>query len=936
MKRRHDRLRDIQDGRAQAAANKQKLLERMREQQSEARQQAERVKAAEAIEAARFAGLDAEAILAAAGQLRFMPLDSDLGTAHSLNRPTLTLLREFVQVLSSRQSIAVLQWPSGQRDLSVLHPLVMLASLNAAAATIKTTNKFNWCDAALSFRTLYFPWRGGATSATQSMLVRRDEILASNQFHLTRRHVLSAGAEPAPIDLLHVTLGHLSRLSQRESSKPHLAHPTLAEVYPTFSAEGGDGAPRPFAKITGELFGRVRFGAALDQLTDHRPTLSDPRCAPFGFFGVSSRANAKLALAAPAILSPNGIPPDICLLDLGPPALSRLGSAWQEHVETFIEEARKRFTLLPFLAVTQDPFVHRRLTFLLRSSDRSSGPLLSRVLVRTSRDPLTADPPVEQVTSTAVTFSSVAGPTADAIGALSEAARGCSEPSLAGTLRREMGSLRKAASLPCGLDHAYNFLVQEIGQTAAELFLEYRSRATLLAPINDALNSEIGGAERDRFIVARDAVARAFDALDKETPIGSLLSDLAVTIARKSSRAIIAFASPIDKLLGEHRLADDSEAGLALRRRLANGHVVFACADDLQARLDAIEQTKDRNTWKRLVLVAPSLDWLSALSGRPWLPDELIVVCERTLAARVADTFQQLSSHPDLAGTGHLGERLSQIAAAAKAEVEARGVATVDLELEPRTDSSRPDEMIDLTDDELEDGDAVLMLSLASGRRLRARPRSAVIRFNQNAEFNPFERSTARDIRPRESVVVPDDAFILQAREVLPLRVLAQSWVDVYHATVEASLPGIPGSTLSAKARHILNKIGAMGGRTQSQAAVINWLRVAEYKLLPPEQRQPHAPQRRREFDAFMNVLGVNDALAEKMWLEGIQPLRIDRRRAGQRMAQAFVSVLVDPHGTASGFDATVRDGIRALRKRALDHLDQVVAVQAFEVGEAI
>src|SRR5690606_17559233 len=140
----------------------------------------------------------------------------------------------------------------------------------------------------------------------------------------------------------------------------------------------------------------------------------------------------------------------------------------------------------------------------------------------------------------------------------------------------------------------------------------------------------IGGAERDRFVVARDAVALAFDALDKETPIGSLLSDLAVAIARKSSRAIIAFASPIDKLLGEHRLADDSEAGLALRRRLANGHVVFASADDLQARLDAIEQTKDRNTWKRLVLVAPSLDWLSALSGQPWLPDELIVVCERT------------------------------------------------------------------------------------------------------------------------------------------------------------------------------------------------------------------------------------------------------------------------------------------------------------------
>jgi hypothetical protein len=918
-------LQEMQESRAQAAADRQKLLERMRKQKAAPRPEDQ---AAIAV-ASTFTNLDIDLHLRAAGALRFMPLDSNLSGASSLNRPTLDLLSAFFNVLRSRKSCCILQWPAGQRDVSILHPLAMLSGLNAAAATVKTTDKLNWCEPASPFRTLYFPWRGGATSATQSLLVRRDEILACNKFHLTRHRVVSA--KETPLDLFHLTIGHLGRLRQRETTKPHLAHPTLAEMYPVFAAEGGDPAPRPYSRSVGELFSRVRFGAALDQLTDHRPTLSNPTCAPFGFFGICTTAKLKAALTASALSITDGIPPDIGLLDLGAPALNRLGHAWQERVEEFIVETRKRFSDLPFLAITHDPFVHRRVATLLRGPDRSATPT-SSILVRVSRDCLAPDPLVDQVTPTEVTFSSVAGPTSDAIAALSEAARECLDPSLAGTLRREMGSLRKAASLPCGLTAAYSCLVQEIGQYAAEIFLEYRSRATLIAPINEALASEIGGTERAKLTLARDMVARAFDALDLETPIGSLLSDLAVAVARKSSRAIIAFSSSTDKILGVHRLADDSDAGRAIRRRLANGHIVFTTAEGLDTELSAIEKSKDRNTWKRLILVAPSHDWLSAVSGRPWLPEELIVVCERNLAARVGEIYQRLASHPDLTGPGKLGERLATIAEAAKREVAARGVESVDLELEPKPKDRRSGSLIDLTDDDLDEGDEVILLSLTSGRKLRARPRSAIIRYNQNAEFNPFERSLAREIRPREVVVVADDAFVLQAREVLPLRVLAQSWVNVYHATVEASLAALPGDTLSAKARHVLSRIGSLGARTQSHAAVNAWLRVAEYKQLPPEKRQPHAPQRRREFDAFMAVLGVNDALAEKMWLEGIQPLRIDRRRAGQRMAQAFVSVLVDPHGTASGFDEAVRQGIRALRKRALDHLDQVTAIETLEV----
>jgi hypothetical protein len=52
-------------------------------------------------------------------------------------------------------------------------------------------------------------------------------------------------------------------------------------------------------------------------------------------------------------------------------------------------------------------------------------------------------------------------------------------------------------------------------------------------------------------------------------------------------------------------------------------------------------------------------------------------------------------------------------------------------------------------------------------------------------------------------------------------------------------------------------------------------------------------------------------------------------------MAQAFVSVLVDPHAAAAGLDASVRQSIKTLCTRALDHLDEVVGREMYDRREA-
>lgn len=932
MKKRDNPLEALQKARAESEERRKKLLERFKSRLTKPNPVLEEKVQSQDQSNKGTLPLDVSAAVAAARLIHLMSLENGIGGPVMLNRPTLALLERFLAALSSGLSASVLQWPSGPRDVSLLHPLAMVTLLSTPEK--RQSGDFVWCEPALNCRTLYFPWRGGAFYAGQRYLLRRDDLTDWNKFHLTR-HSVHPGAGRSLEDKLHETIGHLHRLRFRETTKPHLAHPAPSELYPVFVAEGGDSPAPFFGRAQNELFSRVRSGAALERLTDHRAELMVPETAPYGLFGVASDTDFRRALAAPA-LSASGRPPQICVLDLCPTPLARLGPAWSDRVEEFVAQAVKRFPSMPFLAVTQDPFVQRRVQAILRSRLKSVKPT-SHVQVRVSNDALTPDPMATSWSPmTHTQFSTTAGPAADALAALSEAARGSSDPSLAGTLRREMGALRQAASLPCGISPAYDILCGEIGQAATETFLERRSAATLIAPIDGALASEIGGAERTRLELAREAVARAFQVLDQETPVGSLTAEHVASIVRKSSRSIVALATDTDRLLAMRRFADESEAGQALKRKIEKRVIHFTAMDELGNFLTGLERTKDRNSWKRLILVAPGAYRLATLVTMRWLPDELTVICERSFANNLARNYQRLAEHPDLSGDGQLGTRLAAVALAAKKEVEARGAVSIDLNLDSVRVQEPEETLIDLLDDDSEDGEhETVVLTLATGRRLRARPGSAIVRYNPDAEVNPFERTTANDAHPPHIIVVPDPDFIVEAREILPIHVLAESWVDVYHTMVESQLPGINGGSLSAKAQAVLDDMQRRDAGSSSLAAVRDWLRISEHRQLPPDQRRPHAPQSRREFDAFLAVLGIDEALAERMWLEGIQPLRIGRRRAGQKMAQAFISVLVDPHGTTSHYTKDIRTSITALRKKALEHLDQITGRQVSAIEES-
>lgn len=937
MKSGRDRIGEIRDGQQRAADERRRLLEKMKDKAAAQLQEREAAAQAEKAKGEKFKFVDIPKVLHAAADLRLWDLEPSLtAEGHLLNRPTLELLRLFLAALRRDHSASVLQWPFAQRDLTLLHPIAMLAMLATSPRT--RTGNYTWCESVRDFRTLYYPWRGAATGSNiRDILIDRQNIIEFNKYHLTRS-ITGQSEASSELESLHKTFGNLTTLKERDGTRPHLAHPSLYEIFPMFGAVGGADAPPPFKSPVNVLFGRVAYGAGLTRLTDHRPYLTQAFTAPFGIFGICPRTNVRQALAHPVLTEGGqGRGPDVVICDLGPPGLARIGPAWEDELATFIDQLDAIHRGTPILAVTSDVYVHRRVHQMLGRRTGSGEDLTcSAIVVRASEHPLTQDPAVGSVSPGKFTFHSTGGDGGAAIRAMSEAARELADRSVAGKIRRKIADVRRAMSLPCGLAAAYEFLERTEGQTAADDFLRHRSQAQIDTVLRQATEECESDADRKRIASALAAVALAFEGFERDTPIGSLLAELVGRLTGKSSRSLIAFASESDRRLGEFRLTGDPAKGADIRKRLDGGHMRVTSCQGLEQVLNEIQETRFRNYWKRLVVVSPTQEQLAVVLGKTWLPDELIVVGDRELVARIASTYGPLSRHPDLSGPDRIGNRLASAASAARAEAQARSVPAVELELEAHRPPERDETIIDLINSgDDDDGGEIVEISLESGRTMRARPGTLIIRHHAEAEINPFDKMFAREVQVGHTIVVPDMAFVTEARTVLPVKVLAQGWVKVYHALVEAALVTLPGETVAAKARHVHQLLGRNSARVVTQQAICDWLKVTEHRKAADEVLRPHAAQRRRDFDAFAKILGIAPDMADKIWREGIEPLRIDRRRAGARMAQAFVSVLVDIHGSGGKLGADVREKIGELRKKAREHLDGVVSARSYDARES-
>ena len=80
-------------------------------------------------------------------------------------------------------------------------------------------------------------------------------------------------------------------------------------------------------------------------------------------------------------------------------------------------------------------------------------------------------------------------------------------------------------SLPCGLSVAHEMLSET--DAGASAFLERRSASTVLAVIKRQMELCADSAERQKLIEAESAVDAAFNEFEDDTPIGSMLAEIA-------------------------------------------------------------------------------------------------------------------------------------------------------------------------------------------------------------------------------------------------------------------------------------------------------------------------------------------------------------------------------------------------------------------------
>ena len=129
------------------------------------------------------------------------------------------------------------------------------------------------------------------------------------------------------------------------------------------------------------------------------------------------------------------------------------------------------------------------------------------------------------------------------------------------------------------------------------------------------------------------------------------------------SPSVIAFSSDYELLLGERKICTDDEQGEHIKKRIASDFIRLSTLQVLDTELARIESGRSRNSWKRLVVVAPPHDAFAVLLGRKWLPEEIIVLADREFVDRLGVTYAALASHPDLSGAGRIGGRLANAAA---------------------------------------------------------------------------------------------------------------------------------------------------------------------------------------------------------------------------------------------------------------------------------
>lgn len=813
----------------------------------------------------------------------------------------------------------VLFWPASEISLAAGAVLTCLADCLAATPieVVHDGQKFPALSTPIGLRTLLFPAASTVHRPLKDLYADKTTIARCHTQHLVRaiRHADQAGLAD-----YHQTLSRVKTLTGRARDGQvydEFRHPNLDEVVASGPLNGSlpeHGHLLWHARSKTDLRVQTRTGLA-----------DDPKAAPY--FAFSLRADD----VSGARLNATALPLDVLLLDLTRRGRARLGLDWRARIRDLTAKVEAAHRGIGVVALTDDPWTFDAVRFEALATE-------TRVRVKVERQPCPSE--VVFALDSAVGAPAQHAPAewrgcerlavegfgGDLVGevarlrSLAVTATDAGDRRGADTVRRLIGRLRRAASLPASLGALSDYVTAEMGSAvAAEQVAAYQV-SSLIAELTEpgSVLSQVACDELTASVAkARELLGKA----DLATPMASLVVAAARKYLGSSSKCLFVFRSD---LIAELAYADLVSRLPDLEARIDNGMIHFT---DVQGAADiASLPDAERNHFYRMVLVGPTRAQLLGWMAKPWLPKDLLILLDLDTIRATSRDALRLSEYPEFSP---LQRRLGLLAQRTREAAGRLGGAAINLDsLEaPLEDVEVPlGSVVDMAGPSRTPRD-LIEFTLSNDLKVIARPRTRLVSKLPSQALVSYGETEASKVGVGDEICVMGHAFIEKMRPLLNISAVAAEEIRTYHDLVREKFDALlPSQSVSARLRVVSEK---MGLPRVEPATIRYWVTLDDEAGKDLHDVVPHAPRDRETFLRFMAALGVSDGAARRFWAWAVITQRSVRQRVGAVLYDAYRSILVDPHGAdASQVDRL--SGVKAVRSAAEQFVATVTARREF------
>ena len=810
-------------------------------------------------------------------------------------------------------------WPASEISLAAGAVLTCLADGLAATpiTVLHSGQTYSALSTPIGLRTLLFPAVSTLHRLLKDVYVDKTTIARCHTQHLARaiRHADQSGLAD-----YHLVLSRVKTLTGRARDGQvydEFRHPNIDEVVPSGPLTG----PVP---EHGHLLWHARSKTDL-RVQSRTDLADDPKKAPY--FAFSLRADD----VSGARFDTATLPLDVLLLDLTWRGRARLGLNWRERIRDLTAKIEAIHRGIGVIALTDDPWTFDAVRFEALATE-------TRVRAKVERKPCPSEVVFALDSAVATPAKetppqwrgcermAVEGFGGDLVSevsllrSLATTATEAGDRQGAETVRRLIGRLRRAASLPASLGALSDYVTAEMGSAvAAEQVAAYQVNA-LIAELTEP-GSVLSQVAYDELTAA---VAKAHELLrkaDQATPMASLVEAAVRKYLGSSSKCLFVFRSD---LIAELAYNDSVSRIPDLEARIDNGMIHFT---DVQGAADiAGLPDAERNHFFRMVLVGPTRAQLLGWMAKPWLPKELLILLDLDTIRSTSRDALRLSEYPEFSP---LRGRLSLLAQKTREAVGRLGGAAISLDsLEvPLEDVEVPlGLVIDMAGPARTPRD-LIEFTLSNDLKVIARPRTRLVSKLPSQALVSYGEAEASKVGVGDEICVMGQAFIEKMRPLLNISAVAAEEIRTYHDLVREKFDALaPGQSVSARLRIVSEK---MGQPRVEPATIRYWVTLDDEAGKALHDVVPHAPRDRNTFLRFMAALGVSGGAARRFWAWAVIAQRSVRQRVGAVLYDAYRSILVDPHGAdASQLDRLA--GVKAVRSAAEQFVAPVTARREF------